>query len=421
MSNKSFEISLTPWQQHVWEDTTRFKVVAAGRRTGKSRLAANILIYKALTCPTKTAKVFYVAPTQGQAKDIMWELIQEIAGDLVETCHKNDVTITLKNGVVIALKGADRPQTMRGVSLWYVVLDEYADIKPDVWETILLPALSDHDGHALFIGTPMGRNHFYELYKDAEHGDDPDFTAFHYTSYDNPFLSRDNIERAKRSMSTHNFHQEYMASFESTGGRIFNSDWIDIVEEGPATGGEYYIAVDPAGFKAEGGKQTKNTKLDDTAICVVQVGADGKWYVVDIVSGRWTLGETADKIFDTCRKYNPQRVGIERGIAQQALLPTLQDLMRKSGQYLNFELLTHGNANKVDRVTWALQGRLEKGELVFLEGDYLPKVIDQLVNFPDKRVHDDTIDALAYIAQLAIHSYGEDLDDYDDGSWSAHY
>jgi phage terminase large subunit-like protein len=95
--------------------------------------------------------------------------------------------------------------------------------------------------------------------------------------------------------------------------------------------------------------------------------------------------------------------------------------MRKSGQYLNFELLTHGNANKVDRVTWALQGRLEKGELVFLEGDYLPKVIDQLVNFPDKRVHDDTIDALAYIAQLAIHSYGDDLDDYDDGSWSAHY
>jgi phage terminase large subunit-like protein len=95
--------------------------------------------------------------------------------------------------------------------------------------------------------------------------------------------------------------------------------------------------------------------------------------------------------------------------------------MRRTGQYLNFELLTHGNANKVDRVTWALQGRLENNDIVFINGDYIPKVIDQLVNFPDKRVHDDTIDALAYIAQLAIHSYGDDDIDFDDGSWAAHY
>ena len=79
--------------------------------------------------------------------------------------------ITLLNDVIISLKGADRPETMRGVSLSYLVMDEYADMKPDVWELILRPALADRSAPALFIGTPMGRNHFYELYRNAELGD----------------------------------------------------------------------------------------------------------------------------------------------------------------------------------------------------------------------------------------------------------
>ena len=417
MSELAFDISLLEWQTRVWNGKTRFKVVAAGRRTGKSRLAANLLIYKALTCPTKTAKVFYIAPTQGQAKDILWDLVQEIAGDLVQGTHKNDLTITLKNGVTIALKGADRPQTMRGVSLWYCVMDEYADMKPGVWETIILPALSDNEGDALFIGTPMGRNHFYELYKSAETGIDEDFEAWHFTSYDNPYIKRSVIERAKTSMSSNNFHQEYMASFESMGGNIFKPEWITITDQ-PPTGGENYIAVDPAGFKSEGVSSTNSTRLDETAIAVVNVDGRGFWTVLDIIHGRWTLAETSDRIFGACLKYNPLRVGIERGIAQQALLPTLQDTMRKTGRFVNIELLTHGNARKIDRVTWALQGRLENEQIEFMEGDYLPHVIDQLSQFPNSKTHDDLVDALAYITQLAVVSYGDDYDyDDDGGDW----
>jgi len=417
MSNKSFEISLTPWQQTVWEAEERFKVVAAGRRTGKSRLAANVLIYKALTCPAKTAKVFYVAPTQGQAKDIMWDLIQEIAGDLVSATHKNDCTITLKNGVTIALKGADRPQTMRGVSLWYVVLDEYADIKPDVWETILLPALSDHEGDALFIGTPMGRNHFYELYKDAELGNDEDFIAFHYTSYDNPFLSRGVIERAKKSMSSHNFKQEYMASFEAQGSQLFLEEWIKFSDHAPYDG-EYYIAIDPAGFEAHRGKMTKNTRLDDTSICVVKASRKG-WYVEDIIHGRWTLAETTEKIFNTCMKYQPVRVGIERGIAQQAILDPMNDIMRQTGQFINFELLTHGNKNKVDRVMWALQGKFENEYITLGHGDWNATFLDQLYQFPSPLTHDDLLDSLAYIDQLVVQNYESSsiFSEDDEGDW----
>jgi len=412
----SFDVNLLDWQKEVWNDNTRFRVIAAGRRTGKSRLAALLLIYKALTCPAKTAKVFYVAPTQGQARDIMWDLIQELGQGLIATTHKNDVTITLVNGVTIALKGADRPQTMRGVSLWFVVLDEYADIKADVWETILLPALSDHDGDALFIGTPMGRNHFYELYMDAKLGEDVDYSSYHFTSYDNPHIKRAVIERAKKSMSSHNFRQEYMASFEAQGSSLFEESWIRYDEEEPATG-DYYIAVDPAGFEAHKKKMTKNTKLDETSIAIVKVGEYG-WWIKDIIHGRWTLEETADKIFHAVNKYKPLSVGIERGIAQQAILSPLQDRMRRHGRFFRIELLTHGNQKKTDRIVWALQGRFEHEQISINPGDWNIPFLDQLFQFPNPLVHDDLIDALAYIDQLAIENYAGDYDDDGDEEWA---
>jgi phage terminase large subunit GpA-like protein len=163
-------IQLLSWQQEVWDSKARFKVVAAGRRTGKSRLAAYLLIFYGLQ--VKSGHVFYVAPTQGQARDIMWQALLEVGHPVIKSSHINNLQITLINGATISLKGADRPETMRGVSLKYLVMDEYADMKPSVWEQILRPALADQKGGALFIGTPMGRNHFYELYTYSTVGND---------------------------------------------------------------------------------------------------------------------------------------------------------------------------------------------------------------------------------------------------------
>jgi len=201
-------VSLLPWQQTVFEDETRFKVIAAGRRTGKSRLAAWMLIIRALQ--TEKGHVFYVAPTQGQARDIMWQVLLEIGNPVIASSHVNNLQIKLVNGATIALKGADRPETMRGVSLKFLVMDEYADMKPEVWEQILRPALADQKGDALFIGTPMGRNHFYDLYTYACLGEDPTFAGYHFTSYDNPLLDPEEIEAAKNSMSAFSFRQELM-------------------------------------------------------------------------------------------------------------------------------------------------------------------------------------------------------------------
>ena len=208
-------VELLPWQTKVFEDPTRFKVVAAGRRTGKSRLAAWMLIINALQA--ERGHVFYVATTQGQASDIMWQTLLELGHDVITGSHINNLQLKLVNGATITLKGADRPETMRGVSLKFLVMDEYADMKPDVWEQVLRPALADQKGHAMFIGTPMGRNHFYELYKYAELGDDDTYSAWHFTSYDNDLLDPEEINIAKKSMSSYAFRQEFMASFEAVG------------------------------------------------------------------------------------------------------------------------------------------------------------------------------------------------------------
>jgi len=403
-------VQLLPWQQEVYSDPTRFKVVAAGRRTGKSRLAAWMLIINALQ--TDKGQVFYVAPTQGQARDIMWQTLLELGNPVISGAHINNLQIKLVNGAMISLKGADRPETMRGVSLKFLVMDEYADMKPDVWEQILRPALADQKGSAMFIGTPMGRNHFYELYKFAELGDDETYKGWHFTSYDNPILDPDEIDTAKKSMSSYAFRQEFMASFEARGSEMFKEDWVHFGEE--PDDAQYYIAIDLAGFEEVNKKRTKNTKLDETAIAVVKVGTNG-WYVDNIIHGRWSLDETASKIFQAVRDYEPVSVGIERGIAKQAVMSPLTDLMKQYGRFFRVEELTHGNKKKTDRVMWALQGRFENGQIELRKAEWNNRFMDQLFQFPDPLTHDDLVDALAYIDQLAkvAYNYDFEIDDHE--------
>ena len=405
------DIQLLPWQQEVWADDTRFKIVAAGRRTGKSRLAAWLLIVNALQ--TERGQVFYVAPTQGQARDIMWQTLLELGNPVITGSHINNLQIKLVNGATISLKGADRPETMRGVSLKFLVLDEYADMKPDVFEQILRPALADQKGCAMFIGTPMGRNHFYELYKYADLGDDETYKAWHFTSYDNPILDPNEIDTAKKSMSSYAFRQEFMASFEARGSEMFKEDWVKFDEEG-IDEGDYYIAIDLAGFEEVNKKRTKNARLDETAIAVVKVNPNG-WYVENIIHGRWTLDETAAKIFQAVRDYRPVSVGIEKGIAKQAVMSPLLDLQRRYGTFFRVEELTHGNKKKTDRVMWALQGRFENGFVTLSRGEWNARFLDQLFQFPDPLTHDDLVDALAYVDQLAnvAYDYDYEIDDHE--------
>ena len=415
---RELDVQLHPAQLEIFNSTARFKVVSAGRRFGKSRLAAWILIIKALQSESKD--VFYIGPTFQQAKDIMWNMLKELLHDtdLIETTHENTATMKLVNGRRISLKGSDRPDTLRGVGLAYVVLDEYASMKVEVWEQIIRPTLSDVKGGALFIGTPAGKNHFNDLYLEAEK--DEDWEAFQYTSIDNPLIDPKEVEVAKRTMSTQAFRQEFEASFVSFTGGIFKNEWIKYDENEPEEG-NFVIAVDPAGFEAvEKERGLKGSKLDETAISIVKIHGD-KWRVKDILHGRWNIKETASKILQAAIENQATTVGIESGALKNAILPYLQDEMRTQGRWVVITDVTHGGKKKADRITWALQGRLEHGKITFNRNtNWNAELETQLIEFPSKGTHDDIIDSLAYIDQVSVADFmhtieiEEEWEPYDD-------
>ena len=406
----TLSVKLHPAQLEVFNDTSRFKVVAAGRRFGKSRLAAWTLLIEALK--SKTKDCFYIAPTYQQAKDIMWAMLKELGKEVIIAAHENTSVLTLRNGRKIYLKGADRPDTLRGVGLAFVVIDEYADIKPNVWEQIVRPALADVQGGALFIGTPKGRNHFYEMFKLGEAGKNPEWTSFHFTSYDNPLIPASEIEAAKESMSSFAFRQEFLSSFEAASRDIFKPEWITIDEEEPKEG-NYYIAVDLAGFiNVDKESGNKNKKLDESAIAVVKAH-EGGWWVADILHGRWDIKETVTQICNAVMKYQPSAVGIEKGSLKNAVLPYLSDAMRKNNIFFRIDDVTHGNQKKTERIVWALQGRFEHGKITLNYGSWNNEFIDQLTNFPNAQLHDDLVDALAYIDQVSVVTYFQDYEEED--------
>ena len=400
MTDLNFQ--LLKWQQEVIVDPSRFKVICAGRRCGKSRLAAVTLLLKGLVCP-KGSGVMYVAPTQGQARVIIWNVLTDLGKDVIASSHINNQEITLINGAVIYIRGADRPDTLRGVSLSYVVLDEYADMKPSVWEQVIRASLSDRKGDAMFIGTPKGRNHFFDLYQLGK-AENNEYKSWSFTTYDNELIDPEEIENAKKTLSSFAFKTEYMASFDNAGSDVFKEEWLKYGVEPDY--GSYYIAVDLAGFE-EVAKQAANSKkrLDQTAIAVVKVTDEGKWFVKEIVYGRWDIRETAATILLKIREYRPLSIGIEKGALKNAVLPYLSDLMWKNNVYSHIVDLTHGNRKKTDRIIWSLQGRFEHGRIVLNSEEDWDEFKDQLLMFPSQGVHDDLPDALSYIDQLAVTSY----------------
>jgi hypothetical protein len=188
--------AMLPWQIECWQDKARFKVIAAGRRCGKSRLSAVTLLIEGLNCPMGSA-VMYIAPTLGMARTIMWDLLHELGRPVIKSSHLNNLEITLVNGRKILLRGADNPDSLRGVSLTYVVFDVSAFIKEDTWQKIIRAALSDKKGRALFISTPSGRNWFHELFKLGLDGQDEEYKAWHFTTADNKTIDPKEIESAK--------------------------------------------------------------------------------------------------------------------------------------------------------------------------------------------------------------------------------
>jgi hypothetical protein len=212
------KILLKPPQWEVFTCEQRFRALVAGRRFGKTFLALVELIRAA---SVKGSLVWYVGPTNKQAKRIVWTALKRMtrfhwAGKPNET----DLRIELVWGSTICVKGADNYDSLRGDGLDFLVLDEYAMISPKAWIEVLRPALSDRQGGALFIGTPKGFNHFHELVEKAEGL--PDWQTFQFTTAEGGNVPLIELESAAQELDERTYRQEFNASFETLGvGRAY--------------------------------------------------------------------------------------------------------------------------------------------------------------------------------------------------------
>jgi hypothetical protein len=200
-------------QLAVFHNPARFRVVVAGRRFGKTQLS---LLEMIRASQDANRRVWYVGPSFEQSKRILWDRLKAITRPFWDgRPSETELTVRLYNDSTISLRGADRPDSIRGNGLDFVVMDEYASMQPSAWSKVLRPALSDRQGRALFLGTPQGSNHFYDLYKKAL--SDPEWAAFQFTTSQGGNVSATELASASADLDEESFRQEFEAVFTAAG------------------------------------------------------------------------------------------------------------------------------------------------------------------------------------------------------------
>jgi phage terminase large subunit len=262
-------IKLHDGQVRVITDQHRFRIICAGRRWGKSTLAQLIVLKWATEKP---GLYWIISPSYRQSKQIHWRALQSlIPRDWIAKVNQQELSVILKNGSIIELKGSDNPDALRGVKLRGLVIDEIASIRnwKWLWDEVLQGHVVDYTAPILFISTPKGYNHFYELYQLGEAGDD-NYKSFHFTSYENPHIPASEIDRVKQELTEDTFAQEYLADFRKFTGLVYKEFDRGIhVRDLPDFDPVFYIRGLDRGFR------------NPTALPLVGVDADGVWYQQD--------------------------------------------------------------------------------------------------------------------------------------------
>lgn len=274
------KVRLHETQIIVANDTHRFRVICAGRRWGKSVLSQLVVLKWATE---KVGTYWIVSPTYRQGKQIHWRGLQHIIPrSWINKKNEVELSITLKNGSIIELKGAENPDALRGVKLRGLVIDEIASIRnwDWLWSEVLRPTLTDYESPALFISTPKGYNHFFELFNLGQH-ENSGYKSWKFTSYDNPYIPKGEIDNAKKELTEDTFYQEYMADFRKYTGLVYKEfqrevhviDPFDIPE-----GWGHYRGIDFG-------------STNPTACLWIAVDPDENWYVYQ---EHYATGQTID-------------------------------------------------------------------------------------------------------------------------------
>lgn len=215
---------------HSLVESTRFSVIVAHRRFGKTVLAINHLIKGAALCKKRGGRFGYIAPFLNQAKMIAWDYLRYYTSPIPNIkVNASELSVKLPNGSVIRIFGADNPDALRGGYFDIVVLDEVAQMKPEVWNEIIRPALADRNGAAVFIGTPKGQNIFRDLYEHGLKQNNSEWKSVLFRADETGVIDEKELASLQSEMSDNAYRQEFLCDFSAESDDILIP--IDLVTE----------------------------------------------------------------------------------------------------------------------------------------------------------------------------------------------
>lgn len=397
-----------PHQMPVMNDAHRFKVIAAGRRWGKTTMGLIAAIYGhgpetpggkyrfQYPGAMDGATIWWVAPTYGIASLIWRTLKAALRGAWDDKSEQ--FRIVLPGGGSVAVKSAVTPdQSLRGIGLDGLIIDEAAYIREEAWTAALRPALADRKGWAIFISSPSGENWFYDLYARAQTGEFEMWKAFHAPTVDNSIIDPAEIVEAKASMSSNYFRQEFLAEFVAPGSGMFDASWFEIVTVPPIHAKRCRM-WDLAASKGPQGRITtkvlmQETDPDWTAGARIALTPMGEWFIEDI------------------RRIQATPLGVERLITQTAELDGkavpiyIEQEPGAAGKSLVDYYIRHPalrgysvrpykpTGNKEVRAN-PVAAQAEHGNVKLIRGNWNRDFVDEAHIFPGGP-HDDQVDAVA--------------------------
>ncbi len=383
-------------QAEVALDTHRFRVLCCGRRWGKTTLAVEEIKGLALS---KNARIAYIAPTFQQARDIAWQMLIKELKPITRKINESRLeleVVNLKGGTSsIQLRGWEAIETLRGQFFDFIVIDEVASMRNFnvYWQEVVRPTLTDTKGQVMFISTPKGFNHFFDLFNTK----DDDYQSFHFTSYDNPFIPKEEIDKAGKEIPEDRFAQEYLADFRKTEGLVykeFNRD-IHVTEDKPTSVSDTILGID-FGY------------TNPSSIIPIKIDADNHYWILEEF---YKTHQTTEQIAEQAKLYKPTKVYADPAE------PDRIEILRKSG--LNCRDVSKDIVAGVDRVRELFkQGRIHisadcKNLIHELETYRYPdKKPDQNEIEKPVKENDHALDALRYALYMIEPIQEEPRDEY---------
>ena len=369
-------------QLEVHRDPSRFKVLAAGRRWGKTRLGVNECIGVAI----EGKRAWWVSPSY-KTSEVGWRPLRQLSRKIPGTeIRLADRMVLFPGGGLVAIRSADNPASLRGEGLDFVVMDECAFMQPEAWSEAIRPALSDRLGKALFISTPRGRNFFWDLYRRG--GVDPDWASFTYPTSANPYIQPSEIEAARAELPEIIFNQEYLAEFVDSEGAVFrrvhDAAILQPLEQ-PLEGHQYSAGVDVA------------ASVDYTVITVLDVNTR-EMVALDRFN-RVDYPVLEDRLLATYRKWHLDGMVVESNSIGAPVIDHLRE------HDINIIPFTTTNTTKHD-IIQRLQSAFEHGLIHIIDN---PILVGELLSYESKRTpsgnytysapegqHDDCVMSLAF-------------------------